>query len=42
MDPLFQGDDGFLQRHLKNNELPDDQKPDSNTLKFEEITEATP
>jgi len=27
---------------IKINELADDQKPDSNTLKFEKITEVTP
>ena len=39
---VFSGIATPMPLKIKINELPDDQKPDSNTLKFEKITEVTP
>lgn len=39
---VFSGIVTSMPLKIKINELPDDQKPDSNTLKFEKITEVTP
>jgi hypothetical protein len=39
---VFSGIATPMPLKIKINELPDDQKPDSNTLKFEKITELTP